>query len=317
MGARQSRHRAAKSGHSSSLAGHGHGGHQAKTGGSKSITELKIKSTDSTALSDPGFGADEDENQDVALATTLLPGLSPCYLAGLFDGHGPEGRAVAALIKERILLTLGVSSNTNAATLKKCFTELDSACVGIDVDSGVSATVLFFDENDRRLIIANVGDTKAVLGRGIHQPRVLQLSEDHYPAVEQERLRIVEAGGRVAAAVDVQLGEIGVMRVWKGDEGRPGLPLSRSIGDSLAKEVGVTSDPHITEMKLEAQDRFLIIGTGGVWKVLTPQEAVDLVANQHDAKQAAKKVIDEAKRRWEQLWQGENTSVLVVVFPGP
>ena len=34
-----------------------------------------------------------------------------------------------------------------------------------------------------------------------------------------------------------------------------------------------------------------------------------------DAATAADAVLRAASKRWEELWQGENTSVLVIVFP--
>ena len=50
---------------------------------------------------------------------------------------------------------------------------------------------------------------------------------------------------------------------------------------------------------------------------MTPQDTVEIVSKQPDAKSAAKKLVDEAMRRWEQLFQGENVSVLILLFPGP
>ena len=110
----------------------------------------------------------------------------------------------------------------------------------------------------RRLVIGNVGDSKAILARGVRAPKMMQLTEDHYPTEPAERERIVAAGGRVAVAVDVQLGEVGGYRVWKGESTAPGLPLSRSIGDPLAKEIGVTAEPFVREITIKPEDRFLV-----------------------------------------------------------
>ena len=90
---------------------------------------------------------------------------------------------------------------------------------------------------------------------------------------------------------------------------------SRSLGDTLAKECGVTAQPHITQVTLGAQDRFLVLASGGVWKVFSPNEVVDLVSQQPDAAAAADAVLKEASTRWVELWQGENTSVMIVAFP--
>uniref|UniRef100_A0A7S0JIY6 PPM-type phosphatase domain-containing protein n=1 Tax=Calcidiscus leptoporus TaxID=127549 RepID=A0A7S0JIY6_9EUKA len=311
---------------------------------SKGLAESRILQTECFAFSDPGFGAVDEENQDMALAATRLPGDDAKYVAGIFDGHGPEGRAVAMRIKERVVSVLaankcrhnshtaedmvGEEADAPATTSEapgttehslqfvRSFMELEAACISIHSDSGACATIVVFDETERRLLIANVGDSKAVLGR-VKEPLMVQLTEDHYPSVKEERERIVAAGGRVAAAIDVQFGELGPPRVWKGDSDSPGLPLSRTIGDALAKEIGVTATPHVADLVLTPEDRFLIVGSSGMWKVLTPQETVEVVSKQTDVKSAAKKLVDEAKRRYEVLWQGENTSALVIAFPVP
>ena len=145
------------------------------------------------------------------------------------------------------------------------------------------------------------------------QPKLV--TEDHLPGIAAEKTLILAAGGQVRATDDVQLGELGGQRVWKGTTDKPGLPLSRSLGDTLAKECGVTAQPHITQVTLGAEDRFLVLASGGVWKVFSPNEVVDLVSQQPDAAAAADAVLKEASTRWEELWQGENTSVIVVVFP--
>ncbi len=78
---------------------------------------------------------------------------------------------------------------------------------------------------------------------GVPRPGAAQLTFDHYPSVTCERERIEAAGGRVSATNDVQLGEIGEILVRRGDTNLPGLGISRSIGDSAAKEVTLMHAP--------------------------------------------------------------------------
>lgn len=80
-------------------------------------------------------------------------------------------------------------------------------------------------------------------------------------------------------------------------------------------QVGVVAEPSVTEVLLQPDDRFLVLASAGVWKVFSPQEIVDLVAEQPDANSAVNAVVAEANTRWEELWQGENTTVVVFVFP--
>ncbi len=59
------------------------------------------------------------------------------------------------------------------------------------------------------------------------------------------------------------------------DEDAPGLAMSRSIGDTLVKDIGVIAEPEITSYSLTAMDKFLIIATDGVWEYI-PNEKVDI-----------------------------------------
>ena len=112
-------------------------------------------------------------------------------------------------------------------------------------------------------------------------------------------------------------GEVGELRVWKGHSDKPGLCFSRSIGDSMAKEVGVTEEPCVKAISLEADDRFVVIASAGVWKVCSPQDIVDMVASKSSATDAASCVVDEAKERWAQVWQGARSLPFAVARPLP
>merc|ERR1712232_1231758 len=135
-----------------------------------------------------------------------------------------------------------------------------------------------------RLLIANVGDSRAVLcqadvkGQGLS---AMRLSDDHKPNRPDEQQRIEAKGG----CVDIH----GVWRVFApmpmsfGGRVTPrwGLAVSRSFGDQLLKEperYGCTSvsagglviaEPEIHIAALDpALDRFLVLACDGVWDVL-------------------------------------------------
>ncbi len=61
------------------------------------------------------------------------------------------------------------------------------------------------------------------------------------------------------------------------DSKRPGLAMSRSIGDLIAKLIGVTYEPVITTYPLSLDHLFIIIASDGVWEVLEPKEASNFV----------------------------------------
>ena len=259
----------------------------------------------------PGFGADEDDNQDCYLITDLKKDEVTLY--ALFDGHGHQGKAVAELVKDCTVEVLGkhLSEDKNQEGITAAFAALDEKVVssgGEIAEAGCSATLVVYDRSKKSLLISNVGDTKAVLGAGsATEAGALDakvVTEEHLPSMPAEKSRIIAAGGQVRATDDLQLGELGGQRVWKGDSKKPGLPLSRSLGDALAKECGVVSTPSVKQLTLSSEDRCLVLASSGVWKVFSPQEVIDIVARETDAAAAAEAVLAEASKRWEELWQG-------------
>lgn len=280
------------------------------------MVQKKFDSWHAEQKSDPGFGCDEEENQDAVLVTELKGSFE---LFSIFDGHGHLGKLVAEAAKDGVIEVLAehLSADKSSDGVCKVFKALDaSVCSSEDAaEAGCSATLVLYDPAAKMLLVGNVGDTRVVVGSGAAGVTPKVLTEDHLPGVPAEKQRIIAAGGVVRATDDVQLGELGGQRVWKGGSDKPGLPLSRSLGDKMAKELGVTAEPSVHQHTLKAEDRFMVLASGGVWKVFSPQELVDVVAQQPDAAAAAEAVIAEASKRWEELWQGENTSVVVVVFP--
>jgi hypothetical protein len=181
-------------------------------------TLILLKNDDiiSGVCSDPGFGADEEDNQDVPLEPCQLADSEGCSLVGLFDGHGEAGREIATMCKEQVVQTFAEQKAQDAPpgdVLNAVFKQLHASMVAApDVDvseSGASATLAYHDKAGKRLVVANVGDCKAVIGcRREGGCKARQLTEDHYPGNAKERARIQAAGGRVAAKDDVQLGAL-------------------------------------------------------------------------------------------------------------
>mmetsp|Transcript_100330 Transcript_100330/g.189291 ORF Transcript_100330/g.189291 Transcript_100330/m.189291 type:complete len:447 (-) Transcript_100330:68-1408(-) len=156
-----------------------------------------------------------------------------------------------------------------------------------------------------RLLLANVGDSRAVLCTSRDAPggvglMALPLSEDHKPNRPDEQRRIEAKGG----VVDFQ----GVWRVFTPSSAnfggqtiqRWGLAVSRAFGDLLLKEAEkyecagvapgglVNSTPEFRVFDLEPNvDRFLVLACDGVWDVVSNEEAISICADQSSAKDAA------------------------------
>ena len=122
-------------------------------------------------------------------------------------------------------------------------------------------------------IVANAGDSRAVLSRG---GACFALSEDHKPNDEKETARILKAGGTIEES---QGGSRTHYRV------NGNLNLSRAIGDlEYKKNVSlkpedqiITSTPDIVRLNRSVDDEFIVIGCDGVWDVLSNEECVEFV----------------------------------------
>lgn len=154
------------------------------------------------------------------------------------------------------------------------------------VQAGCTAVVAVKRGNE--LYVANAGDSRGVLCRG---GKAVALSEDHKPAQEGERSRIIAAGGFLS-----EIG--GVCRV------NGNLNLSRAIGDlkykgntGLApKDQIITAQPDIKHITLNPEDRFFVLACDGVWDVMTNQDVVDFISTRLDQgmgpSQAASALLD-------------------------
>ncbi|OII70864.1 PPM1G-PROV domain-containing protein [Cryptosporidium ubiquitum] len=127
--------------------------------------------------------------------------------------------------------------------------------------------VILPDENDGSpyLIVANAGDSRAVLSRS---GQAIALSHDHKPELPLENERILKAHGTV-------------------ENGRVdgNLNMSRTLGDLQYKsdtslspeEQKITAFPDVRIIPLTSEDEFIVLACDGIWDVVDNQLCVDIV----------------------------------------
>lgn len=132
--------------------------------------------------------------------------------------------------------------------------------------------VVYIRENE--LFVGSLGDSRAVLGSivsdyGGKAYEAIQISVDQKPNHHQEMARILEKGG-IVSRMENDFGErIGPHRVWTKDH-QAGLAMSRSLGDSICHDIGVIATPIVRRFTLSPRrDRFIVLGSDGIWSVLT------------------------------------------------
>jgi len=225
--------------------------------------------------------------QQPAVVGLTHDGVARCY-AAIFDGHNGAGAAETAARQLHLLLAghpalriykgepgppavIKQEEVAVSKALKAAFRQVDDQVLAVARRDGTrdGATALVVLRLGGALYSAHAGDSRAVLCRDGHAHR---LTEDHKPHLPQERQRIEDAGGRV----DFQ-------RCWRvvvePRDGRPGsgLAVSRSLGDLDFKEPArfVECEPDVTRLALQPhKDRFVILGSDGLWDVLSDTDAV-------------------------------------------
>jgi protein phosphatase 1L len=174
-------------------------------------------------------------------------------LFGVFDGH--NGLRAAEYVKHHLfdnLLQHPKLVDDIKLAIGETFQQTDQdylrseiTCNCMDATSTACTCLVVGD----RLLVANIGDSRAVIWRG---GEAVALSIDQTPNRTDERKQIEDAGGVVVE---------GFSRV------------SRAFGARSLKQY-VVGDTEIQEYDIEEGADFLVLATAGLWNVLSNQEAV-------------------------------------------
>jgi integrin-linked kinase-associated serine/threonine phosphatase 2C len=233
----------------------------------------------------------------------------------VYDGHGGKQ---AALLAEEYLHKFFIEDEefkkgNIPKALRSAYKRTDKLILerskAEEFASGTTAVTVVLHE--RKLYVANVGDSEAVVGRrrgensGTWDP--ILLSQRHTPNEEKEKERLSKLGcavtqGRVCGV----------------------LAVSRSLGDCEFKSPQnqqphdfVISDPFVASMDLTDLDDFIVIACDGLWDTLNYHDAVEIVAsarwNQKSANQAADALVKEALDRRTM----DNVTCIVVYLQPP
>jgi len=248
----------------------------------------------------------------------------------VFDGHGQSGHDVASICAERLPAHLaahpgGPLSNPIKA-LEDAFKKTDDDIyrfMGPRVEySGSTGVAVVMDPVKRMLYVGNVGDSRCVLGQYSPDAKcptwtAVALTEDLKPDIPQEQERIELSGGTVMALEGEDGRDVGPARVWESAaREKPGLAVSRSLGDGASRCLGVIADPVVTQHQLQATDRFILIATDGLWDSLGNDQAVRVTAQYLDRNlpHVAIKALMETVRREEGGQLVDDTTMVLVQF---
>ena len=168
--------------------------------------------------------------------------------------------------------------------------------------------------NNKNLIFANIGDSRAILcscNNNIWKSS--QLTKDHKPKDQSEYDRIISSGGTVSRMINIEKNdeEIGPYRVWdKTQDKGPGLAMSRSIGDAHAKTLGVLAEPDIFEYTLNDGDKFIVCATDGIWEYLSNDDVMDTIKDIYENNGKAEEACEILVKRASSEWRKENNKTM-------
>ena len=284
-----------------------------------------------------GFDGEEpkENNQDNYFIYKNFMDKKDYIYMSVCDGHGIEGHFVSDFMKEILPYDMSENlKNFNLMTenekerdkihqiIKETFIIANEKLVdNEEINSLFSgSTCVSVIYTPEKLIVPNIGDSRAVLGRLVNKEKneykAINLSRDHKPTEKDEAQRIIDNDGRIQPFTEE--GEfVGPERVWIKEEEVPGLAMTRSFGDRVAATVGVMSEPEIKEFTFEEGDKFMIIASDGIWEFISSQECIDIIKNfydKNDLKGCCEYLYQESSKRWLKEEEVIDDTTLILVF---
>ncbi|KAL6959898.1 [pyruvate dehydrogenase (acetyl-transferring)]-phosphatase [Sarracenia purpurea var. burkii] len=267
----------------------------------------------------------EDQSQIESGCLSLLDSGPYGTFVGVYDGHG--GPETSRYINDHLFQNLkrfaSEQHSISVDVIRKAFQATEEGFLSLVTKqwptkpqiAAVGSCCLVGVVSGGTLYVANVGDSRAVLGRLDTTGEVLaiQLSTEHNASIESIRQEL--------QSLHPDDSEIVVLKhnVWRV---KGLIQVSRSIGDAYLKKAEfnreplyskfrlrkpfqrpiLSAEPSISVHELQPHDQFLIFASDGLWEHLSNQEAVDIVQNHPhsgSARRLVKAALQEAAKKRE------------------
>ncbi|KAG7535842.1 PPM-type phosphatase domain [Arabidopsis thaliana x Arabidopsis arenosa] len=220
----------------------------------------------------------EDQSQVESGPLSTLSSSGPFgTFVGIYDGHG--GPETSRFVNDHLFHHLKIKPHIAA---------VGSCClVGVVCDG--------------KLYVANVGDSRAVLGKVIKvtgEIIALQLSAEHNVSIESVRQEMHSLHPDDSHIVLLK------HNVWRV---KGLIQVSRSIGDVYLKKAEFNREPLYTKYRLREPMKRPILN--GLWEQLSNQEAVEVVQNHPRngiARRLVKAALQEAAKKREMRYSDLN-----------
>lgn len=268
----------------------------------------------------------EDQSQIESGSLSLLDSGPYGTFVGIYDGHGgPEtSRYINNHLFQHLKRFTSEQQSLSVEVIRKAFQATEEGFFSVVTKqwpikpqiAAVGSCCLVGVICGGTLYIANLGDSRAVLGRLVKatgEVLAIQLSAEHNVAIESVRQEMHSLHPDDPHIVVLK------HNVWRV---KGLIQISRSIGDVYLKKAEfnreplyakfrlrepfkrpiLSSDPSISVHELKPHDHFLIFASDGLWEHLSNQEAVDIVQNHPrngSARRLVKSALQEAAKKRE------------------
>ncbi|KAF8012700.1 hypothetical protein BT93_I0761 [Corymbia citriodora subsp. variegata] len=268
----------------------------------------------------------EDQSQIESGSLSSLDSGPYGTFIGVYDGHG--GPETSRFINDHLFQNLKMfateQQSMSVDVIRKAYQATEEGFFSLVTKqwpmkpqiAAVGSCCLVGIISGGMLYIANLGDSRAVLGRAVKatgEVFAIQLSSEHNVSIESVRQEM--------HSLHPDDSQIVVLKhnVWRV---KGLIQVSRSIGDVYLKKAEfnreplytkfrlrepfrrpiLSSDPSISVHDLQPHDQFVIFASDGLWEHLTNQEAVDIVLNHPRngiARRLVKAALQEAAKKRE------------------
>ncbi|XP_057511077.1 probable protein phosphatase 2C 64 [Actinidia eriantha] len=245
---------------------------------------------------------------------------------GVYDGHGgPEtSRYVNEYLFQHFKRFTCEQQSMSVEVIRKAFQATEEGFLSLVTKqwpikpqiAAVGSCCLVGVICNGTLYIANLGDSRAVMGRLVKATGdvlAMQLSEEHNAAIESVRRELHSLHPddsqivvlkhnvwRVKGLIQISK-SIGDVYLKKAEFNREPLFAKFRLREPLKRPI-LSAEPSISVHQLESHDQFVIFASDGLWEHLSNQEAVDIVQkhpHSGSARRLVKAALQEAAKKRE------------------
>ena len=282
----------------------------------------------------PNISADSyPANDPVEDRFNVLTAEGGLDILSIYDGHG--GYVVADYASKNLPLLLRQNIGKNQINdeklvnkaIKESFSAIEAVYVDTIKDSyklgfgglaSVGSCVLTLMRKGNNVVIANLGDCRAVMGTAsevtINRHVATRLTRDHnarvaleallmewnHPNEDPSKLIICKNAHACYVKGRLQLTKALGDLYLKNHEFNAREGMHRSLGRRIPEPYTppyVGNVPDIFHISIDSNDKFVILATDGVWDFLSDQEAVNIVSSCTNKTDAAQAIVEEVLSR--------------------